>query len=54
MSAQVPAAVVQLRENMIDPSNNVTTRFNYYQSMLRIKEYADKACADFERKNKGR
>jgi hypothetical protein len=50
----VPAAIVQLRDNMLDGSSNITTRFNYYQSMLRVKEYAEKACADYERKNKVR
>lgn len=50
----VPAAIVQLRDNMFDGSSSITSRFNYYQSMLRVKEYAEKACAEFERKNKVR
>lgn len=52
MNAAVPVAIEQMRDNMLDSSNNVTTRFNYYQSMLKVKEYAEKACAEYERKVK--
>ncbi len=54
MNRSVPAAVEQLRDNMMSSSNNNGSRFNYYQSMLNIKEYAERACFEYERKQKMR
>lgn len=54
MNRPVPIAVEQIRDNMLSQSNNMTARFNYYQSMLNIKEYAERACFEYERKQKKR
>lgn len=54
MSRPVPIAIEQIRDNMLDKSNNDTVRFNYYQSMLNVREYADRACSEYERKQKRR
>lgn len=48
----VPVVVEQIRNNMLDHSNNQNARYNYYQTMLNIKEYADRACFQYERKTK--
>lgn len=54
MSNPVPAAVEQLRENMLDPSGKPHVKFNYYQTMRNVKEYAERACAEYDRKQKRR
>lgn len=54
MNRPVPAAIEQLRENMLDPLAKPHVKFNYYQTMCNVKEYAERACAEYDRKQKRR
>jgi hypothetical protein len=45
----VPPLLQQIRENMLNPNNNAHVRFNYSQTMMIIKEYAEKSLKEYDK-----
>ena len=45
----VPPLLEQLKENMLNRTNNVNVRYNYSQTMLNIKEYCEGALMEYNK-----
>lgn len=45
----VPPLLEQIRQNMLDPNNNAHVRYNYSQTMMIIKEYAEKSLKEYDK-----
>lgn len=50
----IPPLLQQIRENMLDPKNNVTIRHNYRMTLENIRDFCDRAMFEYDRKNKTR
>ena len=49
MKVNVPPLLQQIRENMLDKTNSQNVRHNYYQTMLNIKEFCDRAVTEYNK-----
>lgn len=49
MKFNVPPLLEQIRENMLDPKTSANIRYNYKQTMLTIKEYAEKSLREYDK-----
>ena len=49
MKFNVPPLIEQIRDNMLDQKNPANIRYNYSQTMLSIKEYAEKTLREYEK-----
>lgn len=45
----VPPLIEQIRENMLSKNNNAYIRHNYCQTMMAIKEYAEKSLREYDK-----
>jgi len=51
MKNNIPPLIEQYKENMMR-GETPSIQFNYYQTMLNIRDYCDKALKEYERKGK--
>jgi hypothetical protein len=49
MKLNIPPLLEQIRENMLDTKSSPTVRFNYRQTMLSIKDYAEKSLKEYDK-----
>jgi hypothetical protein len=49
MKFNVPPLLEQIRDNMLDPKSAQNIRYNYKQTMLSIKEYAEKSLKEYDK-----
>ena len=49
MKLNVPPLLEQIRENMLDTKISPNIRYNYKQTMLTIKEYAEKSLREYDK-----
>jgi hypothetical protein len=49
MKLNIPPLLEQIRENMLDAKSSPTVRFNYRQTMLSIKDYAEKSLKEYDK-----
>lgn len=49
MKSNIPSLIEQIRENMLDPNTSSHIRYNYSQTMLNIKEYAEMALKEYDK-----
>ena len=48
----IPPLIEQIRDNMLDKSNNEHIRYNYMMSLMAIREYCDMALREYEKVQK--
>ena len=46
----IPPLLEQYRENMLNPSNPVTARYNYMMSLKNIRDFCDRCLIEYEKK----
>jgi hypothetical protein len=49
MKFNVPPLLEQIRENMLNAKTSPTIRHNYKQTMLSIKDYAEKSLVEYDK-----
>ena len=49
MKFNVPPLLEQIRENMLDTKTAPNIRYNYKQTMLSIKEYAERSLREYDK-----
>lgn len=49
MKFNVPPLLEQIRENMLDSRTAPNIRYNYSQTMLSIKEYAERSLREYDK-----
>ena len=54
MKSNIPSLIEQIRENMLDPNTSSHIRYNYSQTILNIKEYAEMALKEYDKQHAGR
>jgi hypothetical protein len=50
MKNNIPTLVQQIRDNMLDQSNPENIRYNYMISMEAIRDYAESALREYNKK----
>lgn len=48
----IPPLIEQMRENMLDKSNNEHIRYNYMVSLQAVRDYCDMALREYEKGQK--
>lgn len=46
----IPPLLQQIRENMLDPKNSESIRFNYRMTLENIKTFCEKSLFEYDRK----
>ena len=52
MKLNIPPLLEQYRENMLDPKNSVTVRYNYMTNLQNIRYFCDMCLLEYDKKVK--
>lgn len=50
MKNNIPPLIEQYREQMLDPKNQMTVRYNYMMNLQNIRDYCDACIREYEKK----
>ena len=48
----IPPLLEQYRQNMLDPTNTVTIRYNYMMNLQNIRDFCNRCLEEYEKKVK--
>lgn len=52
MKNNIPPLLEQYRENMLDPKNSMTARYNYMMNLQNIRDFCDMCLREYDKKVK--
>lgn len=50
MKNNIPPLIEQYREQMLDPANSMTVRYNYMMNLQNIRDFCDKSLREYDKK----
>lgn len=49
-NSNIPPLLEQYREQMLDPTNSMTVRYNYMINLQNIRDFCDKCLREYDKK----